>query len=107
MPFVEADLQYGIYGGKSKSTSSNGSGSETITKPKGDYSAGLSFGYEHFITQNIGIIGSLGVSYNKEKNDYEYTPTSGSGYTYTSDYSRWNIPVSLGLQIHILGKAAK
>jgi hypothetical protein len=106
-PFAELDLAYQFYGGKSKSSSSSGSSSETLTKPKGDYRVGIAFGYEHFITQNVGIFATIGVSYYKDKTDYEYTPSTGTGYTYTSDYSGFNIPVSLGLQVHILGKAEK
>jgi hypothetical protein len=104
MPFAQVNAQYGIYGGKSKSSSSSGSSSETTTKPKGDWNAGLSFGYEHFVSQYIGLYASVGVNYGKSKTDYEYKPSTGTGYTYTSEYSRWNIPVNVGLQIHIPSK---
>ncbi|HRG93783.1 MAG TPA: outer membrane beta-barrel protein, partial [Chitinophagaceae bacterium] len=50
MPFAQLNVQYGIYGGKSESKTSSGASSETTTKPKGDWNAGLSFGYEHFVT---------------------------------------------------------
>lgn len=104
MPFAQVNLQYGIYGGKSESKTSSGSSSETKTKPKGDWNAGASFGYEHFITPNVGFYGSIGFNYGHSKTQYEYRPSSGNGYDYTSDYSRFYIPVNVGLQIHILGK---
>jgi hypothetical protein len=104
MPFVQANAQYGFYGGTSTSKTSGGSSSETTTKPKGDWNAGLAFGYEHMITPNVGFYGSLGFNYGKSKTTYEYRPSTGTGYDYTSDYSRFYIPVNVGLQVHILGK---
>jgi hypothetical protein len=107
MPFAQVNFQYGVYAGKSTSESSSGSSSETKTKPKGDWNAGLTFGYEHFISPYLGFYGSLGVNYGKSKTDYDYKPSSGTGYTYTSEYSRWYVPVSVGLQVHLPSKAAK
>lgn len=107
MPFVQANIQYGIYGGKSESKTSSGASSETKTKPKGDWNAGLAFGYEHFITPNVGFYGSIGFNYGKSKTEYEYRPSTGSGYDYTSEYSRFYIPVNVGLQVHILGNKKK
>jgi hypothetical protein len=107
MPFVQVNAQYGIYGGKSKSTSSGGSSSETTTKPKGDWNAGLSLGYEQFVTKNIGLYGSIGFNYGSSKTDYDYKPSTGTGYTYTSDYSRFYIPVNIGLQVHLAAKTKK
>jgi hypothetical protein len=107
MPFAQFNFQYGIYGGKSESKTSGGSSSETTTKPKGDWNTGLSFGYEHFITPNVGFYGTIGFNYGKSKTMYEYRPSSGTGYDYTSEYSRFYIPVNVGLQVHILGKGNK
>lgn len=106
MPFAQVNLQYGISGGTSKSEVSTGSTSETKTKPKGDWNAGAAFGYEHFVTPNIGIFGSIGFNYGKSKTEYEYRPSTGTGYDYTSEYSRFYIPVNVGIQVHILGKKA-
>lgn len=106
-PFVQANFQIGISGGKSTSTSSGGSSSETKTKPKGDWNGGVTFGYEHFITPNVGLFGSIGANYGKSKTTYEYRPSTGTGYDYTSEYSRFYIPVNVGLQVHILGKGKK
>lgn len=107
MPFAQVNLQYGIYGGKSESKTSSGASSETTTNPKGDWNAGVAFGYEHFITPNVGFYGSIGFNYGKSKTMYEYRPSTGTGYDYTSEYSRFYIPVNVGLQVHILGKGAK
>ncbi len=104
MPFAQLNLQYGIYGGKSESKTSSGASSETTTNPKGDWNAGLTFGYEHFVTPNIGLFGSIGFNYGKSKTEYEYRPSTGTGYDYTSEYSRFYIPVNVGLQVHILKK---
>ncbi len=107
MPFAQVNFQYGIYGGKSESKTSTGSSSETKTKPKGDWNAGAAFGYEHFINQNIGLYASVGFNYGSSKTSYEYRPSTGTGYDYTSTYSRFYIPVNVGLQVHILGKKGK
>jgi len=104
MPFAQLNFQYGISGGTSESTSSSGSSSETKTKPKGDWNAGLTFGYEHFVTPNVGLFASVGFNYGKSKTEYQYRPSTGSGYDYTSEYSRFYIPVNVGIQVHILGK---
>jgi len=107
MPFVQANVQFGVYGGKSESKTSSGSSSETTTHPKGDWNAGASFGYEHFITPNVGFFGTIGFNYGSSKTEYEYKPSTGTGYNYTSEYSRFYIPVNVGLQVHILGKGKK
>lgn len=107
MPFAQVNLQYGISGGTSESKTSSGASSETKTKPKGDWNAGASFGYEHFITPSVGFYGSIGFNYGKTKTMYEYRPSTGTGYDYTSEYSRFYIPVNVGLQVHILSKNAK
>lgn len=107
MPFAQANFQIGIYGGKSESKTSTGASSETTTHPKGDWNAGASFGYEHFITPNVGLYGSIGFNYGSSKTEYEYRPSTSTGYDYTSEYSRFYIPVNVGLQVHILSKKAK
>ena len=104
MPFAQVNFQYGIYTGKSESKTSTGSSSETTTKPKSDWNTGASFGYEHFASPNIGIYGSIGFNYGKSKTTYEYRPDGDPGYDYTSEYSRFYIPVNVGIQVHILGK---
>jgi hypothetical protein len=99
--FQQLNVQFGIYGGRSKSTGSSGSVSETRTIPKGDWNAGIAFGYEYFINQYIGIYSSVGINYGKTKTEFEYKPASGTGYTYNTEYSRFYLPLTLGLQIHI------
>jgi len=107
MPFLQANAQYGIYGGKSKSKTSTGSSSETTTHPKGDWNAGATFGYEHFVSSYVGLYFSVGFNYGSSKTEYEYAPSTGTGYNYTSQYSRWYIPVQVGLQVHLPAKKAK
>lgn len=102
MPFVQANAQIGISGGNSKSKTTSGASSETSYKPKGDWNAGLTFGYEHFITPSVGLFGSIGFSYGISKTTYEYRPSTGSGYDYTVENSRFYIPVNVGLQVHLL-----
>lgn len=107
MPFAQANFQVGISGGKSESKTSTGSSSETTTKPKGDWNGGIALGYEHFVSPNVGIYGSIGFNYGRSKTEYQYRPSTGNGYDYTSEYSRFYIPVNVGLQVHILGKNMK
>jgi hypothetical protein len=104
MPFAQVNAQYGMYGGTSKSETSSGSSSETKYKPKGDWNAGAAFGYEHFITPSVGVYSSIGVNYGSSKTTYEYRPSTGTGYDYTSTYSRFYIPVNVGLQVHLKKK---
>ncbi len=106
-PFAQLNAQYGVYGGKSKSSTSSGSSSETTTKPKGDYNFGATFGYEYFVSKYVGLYASVGVNYGMSKTDYEYEPSTGTGYTYTSTYSRVYVPVNVGLQVHLPSKKAK
>lgn len=107
MPFAHLSFQYGIYGGNSTSKTSTGSSSETTTKPKGDWNTGIQLGYEHFVNTHIGFYGSIGFNYGKSKTIYEYRPSTGTGYDYTSEYSRFYIPVNVGLQVHLAPKAKK
>lgn len=104
MPYVQGNFQWGISGGKSTSKTSTGSSSETTTKPKGDWNGGVTFGYEHFVTPNVGIFGSIGANYGQSKTSYEYRPSTGTGYDYTSTYKRFYLPVNVGIQVHVLGK---
>ena len=104
MPFAQLNAQYGISGGKSTSSTSTGSSSETTYKPKYDYNAGLSFGYEQFINASIGFYATVGFNYGASKTVYEYRPSTGTGYDYTSEYNRWYIPVNVGLQVHLAAK---
>lgn len=105
LPFAQVNFQYGISGGKSTSSTSTGASSETTTKPKGDWNAGATFGYEAFLNQYVGLYASVGFNYGKSKTSYEYRPSTGTGYDYTSEYSRFYIPVNVGLQVHLPGKA--
>jgi hypothetical protein len=107
MPFAQLNFQYGINGGTSESKTSTGASSETKTKPKGDWNTGLTFGYEHFVNRSIGLFASVGFNYGKTKTLYEYRPSTGTGYDYTSEYSRFYIPVNVGLQVHILSSDKK
>lgn len=100
-PFAQASFEYGLYPGKSKSSSSSGSSSETKYKPKGDWIASASFGYEHFISEYVGVFAMVGVGYGKSKTLYEYRPSTGTGYDYTYEDTRFFIPLNFGLQIHI------
>lgn len=99
--FVNGSVQYGISFGNSKSSTSTGSSSETTTKPKYDWNAGLSLGYEYFLSKYVGLYGMVGFNYGKSKTSYEYRPSTGTGYDYTSEYSRFYIPVNFGLQVHL------
>jgi hypothetical protein len=104
--FIHVGGQWGIYGGTSKSNSSSGSSSETKTIPKEDWNAGALLGYEQFLNSVVGLYFSFGVNYGKSKTDYDYKPSTGTGYTYTSEYSRIYFPLNVGIQVH-LGSAAK
>ncbi len=106
-PFTEVDLSYGFYPSKSKSTSSGGSSSETTSKPKANYSAGVKFGYEQFLTKNIGLYGAFGFTYTNSKSEYDYKPSTGSGYIYTQTSKGWSIPVVVGFQVHLAAVKAK
>lgn len=103
--FTQINGQYGIYGGKSTSKTNYGSASTTTTHPKGDWNVGATAGYEYFINPSIGLFASVGINYGKSKTEYEYKPNPGTGYSYTSEYARFYIPVSVGLQVHLQKKS--
>ena len=105
--YAQVNVSYGFYPSKSKYTPSTGGSSETTTKSKGNYSFGPTFGYEHFISNYLGMYISLGYSYNYSKYTNDYVPSTGTGYTYTSVQKYSSIPLSLGLQVHLPKKGKK
>lgn len=107
LPFVQVGFQLGHSGGTSKSSTSSGSSSETTTSPVTDWNLGGMFGFEHFLSKNIGAFMSIGANYGENKTKYFYRPSTGTGYDYTSSYNRMYINFNVGLQIHILSKSNK
>lgn len=106
--FAQAKVGFGMSTSKSSSSTSGVSTSESKSNPNGgNWDAGLSIGYEHFFGEYLGLFGSLGVTYNKFKTEYEYTPSSGTGYSYTSETSRIYVPLNFGLLVHIPSKGNK
>lgn len=103
-PFVQVDGSIGFYPYKTTSSSSGGSSSETTGKPKGTYNAGLSFGYEQFVSDHVGLYISLGVNYMSDKITYDYKPTPGTGYSYTITNKKILVPINVGFQFHLPGK---
>ncbi len=101
--FVHVNAQYGIATGDSKSETSTGASSKTTYKPKGDWNAGVAVGYEAFLSQWVGLYGSVGVNYGSSKTTYEYRPSTSAGYDYTSEYTRTYYPVNVGIQVHLPG----
>lgn len=102
-PFAQVNFQYGISGGKSESDNGSNS-SETQTHPKYDWNTGLQVGYEHFLSPYLGCYASVGINYGQSKTDYEYKPSTGTGYDYSSEYNRLYFPINFGLQIHFPAK---
>ncbi len=100
-PYAELAGGVDFNSGKSKTTSSTGSFSETTTKPYTSFNAGPKFGFEYFISDYVGINVYAGFNYSVSKVTYEYRPSTGTGYDYTNDYKRWYVPVGFGLQIHL------
>lgn len=99
--FVHVNAQYGFYSGDSKSETSTGASSKTTTKPKYDWNAGVALGYEVFLSSWAGAYGSFGVNYGSSKTTYEYRPSTGTGYDYTSEYTRTYYPLNVGFQLHL------
>jgi len=105
-PYAQVEGSVGI--NPSKSDSSNSLGSSSKTDGKGfSWDAGLRLGFEYFISDYVGLNTFVGFTYGNSKTDYEYRPSTGTGYDYTSDYNRWYVPVGLGLQIHLPSKSSK
>lgn len=101
-PFVEVAIMGNRYGGKSRSETSTGSWSETKTTPKFDRGAAFRLGYEHFLNNSIGIFASIGVQFTSTETDYSYTPSQGTGYTYTQTYKNFYTPINIGFQMHLV-----
>lgn len=100
-PYVQGDFAYNLYPSKSTSTSSTGSSSTSDTKSKTNWDTGFRLGMEYFISDYVGLQFYAGYSYAKRVYETEYKPSSGTGYTYTSDSKSWTIPIGVGLQIHL------
>lgn len=103
-PYAQVEASVGLYPSKSESVSSTGSSSTTKSNSSLSWDSGVKLGFEYFISDYVGINVFTGFSYSVSNTEYDYTPSSGNGYSYTSDYKRWNIPVGLGLQIHLPSK---
>lgn len=99
--FSQVNASWGVFAKNSRNSSSTGSSSETESKPKADWNTGLAIGYEYFINKYLGCAVSAGFVYSKQKIEYEYKPSTGTGYSYTTDYSSIRIPVNIGIQVHI------
>lgn len=99
--FVQVNAQYGLSSGNSKSETSTGASSKTTTKPQGDWNAGVALGYEVFLSSWVGAYGSFGVNYGSSKTKYEYRPSTGTGYDYTSEYTRTYYPLNVGFQLYL------
>lgn len=107
MPFAQVNFQIGINNYKSTNGANTANYTVTKGKTKEDWNAGLSVGYEHFITKNTGLYGSFGFNYGKKKIVYKSEPVSGGGLVLTDKESKFSIPVNIGLQVHLAGKAKK
>ncbi len=105
LPFLQLGAQFGNAGGNSKSSTNTGSSSETTTNPVNDWNVGGMFGFEYFLSKNIGLMMSAGVNYSDSKTKYFYRPSTGTGYDYTSSYKRTYFNFSIGLQIHLSSKS--
>jgi len=99
--FVHLNAQYGLASGNSKSETSTGASSKTTTKPQHDWNAGVALGYEVFLSSWVGAYGSIGVNYGSSETTYEYRPSTGAGYDYTSKYNRTYYPLNVGFQVHL------
>lgn len=100
-PYAELAGGIDFNSGKSESSNSSGSSSETKTKPYTGWNVGPKIGFEYFISDYVGINVYTGFNYSASNVTYEYRPSTGTGYDYTNDYKRWYIPVGFGLQIHL------
>lgn len=106
-PYVELGGGIDFYPSKSESISSTGSSSTTKTKNPLGWNAGPKLGFEYFISEYVGLNVSAGVNYGASSTTYEYRPSSGTGYDYTSDYNRLYVPINFGLQIHLPSKSGQ
>jgi hypothetical protein len=103
--FSQLSAQYGVTGGKTKYTSNNSvPNSETAIKPMGDVSVGLSGGFEYFVNSTLGLYATVGAHYDYSKTEYQYKPSSGTGYKYSYEETKFRVPLNIGLQIHLLPK---
>ncbi|MBL7811285.1 MAG: hypothetical protein JNL57_03590 [Bacteroidetes bacterium] len=100
-PFVHASYQMGVAGSNSISRTSTGASSETKAKPKSNNSTSFGAGYEQFLSSMVGVFFMVNYNISNSKTTYEYRPSSGTGYDYTSSYKSTNIGFSIGLQIHL------
>ncbi len=107
MPYAEVSLGVSISPSKSKNTNSSGTSYEYTSKGNPNFRAAFNLGYEHFVSKAIGLYGSIGYSYSQNKSTTDYKPSTGTGYSYTTDYKYSSVPVRIGLNIHLTAKAKK
>jgi hypothetical protein len=101
-PFAQIAVQYGF--GSSKTEPSQGLNLNK-TKIVYDYNAGISLGYELFFNKTIGLFASIAFNYGKQKITGQF-PNLGDVKSIIETTS-FNIPVNLGLQVHLPGKKKK
>lgn len=110
-PYVQADFGYGISPSKQESkTFNNGvliNSSNTDSNKYNYWNAGFKFGMAYFLNSNVALQFYTGFTYSSTDSSYDYKPSSGVGYTYEQTYNRWNVPIGVGLQIHLGGSAKK
>lgn len=99
--FAFGSYQWGSSGGTSKSSTSSGSSSETKTIPKANTYTTVGIGYEQFLSNMVGLFFQVSYNMSHSKTLYEYRPSTGTGYDYTSEYNSNYVSLSIGFQVHL------
>jgi outer membrane protein W len=76
------------------------------SKLNGDFGGGINLGYEYFLKENIGIVGTVGAYYssNKSTSKVEYDSKPASNYSSTYKSTTLRFPINIALQFHLIKK---
>jgi hypothetical protein len=99
--FIDVSIGLGFLSGKEVDEGYY-SAQEYKLSSLGNFNGALAFGYEHFITKNVGLFGAVGVGYTAM--NIKYDDGHNSSYDYDLSKVRTMIfPVQFGFQIHLAG----
>lgn len=96
LPYIEADIRYG-WGGYKYTTGDLDYGNFYSIR------SSLNLGYEYFISEYIGLYGSLGLNYIYQNQTFEPLAENEGG-TEKRTSKTINIPITIGVQIHLPAK---
>lgn len=105
MPFTEVSMQLSFIPAYKGESFKDGNLYYTVNYDSYLFkSAGAKIGYEHFLTRDLGLQYTLGVSYSRYNYTFKYDYVTGTDSEYEETYKSFGLAAGLGLVIHFEGK---